>query len=222
MYYCDKCGERIHDLSKPCPTCGMYINSNINTSYNKEGGKKTTKILIGIIIIVGIVFIGLSLINSINSYAVEDIDFRGNNYSFYYNDGAWLESDLSTDEYYILQNNNDLNAYLQFPVNAVEFNLNLDSNDVRDSMYSTYKSFFSTNSEYYYHNIMSEFKILNNTNNYYLTADFYKNDDVSIKGKIFIISSPTGKTISVLLKKGSKDIADIEDDVFDILKEVKL
>jgi len=223
MYYCDKCGQAIHDINKPCPTCGMNlnINNNLNNNMNYNANNKLFNILI---VLVVVICLGVGVLSFISerSYIGKNINFSGENYSLYYSGNSWKESDLSSDEYYVLQNTSDLNAYLQFPVKAVESRLNIESIDNRDNLYKTYTYLLKNDSEYYYHNISSEFKRLKNTDNYYISSEFYLYSDSSLKGKIFIVVSPNGKVVNVLLKKGSKSISAIEKEIYELLVEIDM
>lgn len=218
MYYCDKCGEVIHDINKPCPTCGMVVNTNSNVN---NSNNKIFNILIVLIIVVGL-GAGVFIYFSTSSYSNEKIDFSGKNYSMYYEGDNWMESDLSTDEYYILQNTSDLNAYLQLPVSARELNIDVSNEDMRSSLYQSYVNLFKIDSDYNYHNITSSFISLENTDNYYLSSDFYMYSDSSLKGKVFIVVSPNGKAVNVLLIKGTKNISSIEEEVYEILEKIEM
>ena len=222
MFYCDKCGEVLENTNCICPTCGMKVNTVINVNFIDGNRKnKIFDILIVLIIVVG-VCIGFFAFFSSNSNSKEKINFSGINYSMYYIGKDWKKSDLSTDEYYVLQNTKDLNAYLQLPIKALELNINIENSDERNNLYSNYSYLLRHDSDYNYHNITSSFKILNNTNNYYISSDFYKYTDSSLKGKVYIIVSPSGKTVNVLLRKGTKNISSIEEEVYEVLEKIEM
>ena len=218
MHYCDKCGEAIHDINNPCPTCGMIINPNINSN---DTNNKFLNIFIVLIIVGGLGF-GLFIFLGNRSFSNEDINFAGKNYSFYYEGENWTKSDMSTDEYLILQNTNDLNAHLQLPNKASEHNVDLSNEDLRDSLYNYYMRSFANDSDYSYNNASSKFKKLGNTDNYYISTDFYMYEDSSFRGKFFVVISPSGKAIDILFMKGSKDISKIEKEIIEVLENIKM
>lgn len=219
MYYCDKCGEVIKDTSMPCPTCGMMVESSQVISNNSNN--KIFNILMVLIAFFGIIVGTLIFTGNIN-YSNEEIEFTGKNYSIFYDGEDWIETDLNTNEYYVLQNVHDLNAFLQIPVVALELNLNIANGYDREGLHASYSYLLKNDTNYNYHNITSEFMSLKNTNNYYMSSDFYKYSDSSLKGKVFILVSPQGKTMSIVLKKGSKSISSLEDEVYELLEDIEI
>ena len=156
------------------------------------------------------------------NYSNEEIEFTGENYSILYDGEDWIETDLNTSEYYVLQNVHDLNAFLQIPVVALELNLNIANGYDREGLHASYSYLLKNDTNYNYHNITSEFMSLKNTNNYYMSSDFYKYSDSSLKGKVFILVSPQGKTMSIVLKKGSMSISSLEDEVYELLADIEI
>ncbi len=219
MYYCDRCGEVIQDISKPCPTCGMMVDSS--HIVNNTSNNKIFNILMALIAFFGIV-VGVLIFTGNINYSNKEIKFNGENYSILYDGEDWMETELNTREYYVLQNAHDLNAFLQIPKVALELNLNIANGYDRDGLYASYSYLLKNDSDYNYHNITSEFMSLKNTNNYYMSSDFYKYSDSSLKGKVFILVSPSGKTMSIVLKKGSKSISALEDEVYDLLDDIEI
>ena len=218
MHYCDKCGEVIHDINNPCPTCGMIINPNIKSD---NSNNKFFNILIVLIVVIGLGF-GLFIFMSNSSFSNEDIDFSGKNYSVYYDGDNWTKSDMSTDEQLILQNAKDLNAFLQFPTSASEYNVDLSNEDIRDNLYKSYLELFNKDNEFSYSNTTSRFKKLGDTNNYYMSSDFYMYEDSSLKGKLFVVISPSGKAMDILFRKGTKDVSKIEDEIIELLEQIEM
>lgn len=219
MYYCDKCGEVIKDISKPCPTCGMRVDSS--HIVNNTSNNKIFNILMILIVFFG-GMVGLLIFTGNLDYSNKEIEFNGENYSILYDGEDWMETDLNTSEYYVLQNAHDLNAFLQIPVVALELNLNIANGYDREGLHESYSYILKNDVNYNYHNITSEFKSLKNTNNYYMSSDFYKYSDSSLKGKVFILVSPQGKTMSIILKKGSMSISSLEDEVYGLLEDIEI
>lgn len=219
MYYCDRCGEVIQDISKPCPTCGMMVDSS--HIVNNTSNNKIFNILMILIVFFGIV-VGVLIFTGNISYSNKEIEFNGENYSILYDGEDWMETDLNTSDYYVLQNAHDLNAFLQIPVVALELNLNIANGYDREGLHASYSYLLKNDANYNYHNITSEFRNLKNTNNYYMSSDFYKYSDSSLKGKVFILVSPQGKTMSIVLKKGSKSISSLEDEVYELLEDIEI
>ena len=63
---------------------------------------------------------------------------------------------------------------------------------------------------------------LGDTNNYYMSSNFHKYDDTSLKGKLFVIISPSGKAMDILFRKGTKDISKLEGEIIELLEKIEM
>jgi len=226
MYYCDKCGEKIHNLNEPCPTCGMYLNSNIvnnyvanniNNNVNDNNSKKFifSKILIGCVIVSFIIGLFLiAFVSGVNTY-------NGINYSLRYDSSNWNEY-TKTDGYFILQNKDNSIIFIQIPEEATELSINLDNEDMRNELYKEYLSIFNNSSNIEYTNITSSIKRFSNTDYYYLTVDYNNSYSINTKGRIYILMNSEGKCLNILLNLSNVNISYIEEEVYDILESIDM
>lgn len=214
MYYCDKCGEKISDPSKPCSTCGLVLNS-----FDDTKNEKKFPINIGVVLLVFITII-VSVAFMQNVFSTVLVNHVAANYSLDYNNVVWSEYQVN-DNFYALVNNVDKETYLQFPVEAQELGVVLSNKESLEYLHSTYVYALSTSTELSYNNIAANIKRLDNTNYYYLTADYVSFENNS-KGKLYIILTEEGKALNILLNLGSSNLLDVEEDIYEILKSINM
>ena len=219
--YCDKCGEKIVDISKPCSTCGMYVN-NENNLNSVDDIKKEEKSLKSVLLISLVLFLSVISVGSIINYSSKVMEYNGNNYALRYSNSIWSKSNYSDDEYLYLQYNRNSAIYLQIPNDAVEINLNVEDMEEKDRLYSVFMNVFDNTSDILFTNIMSEIRPLDNSNYYYLSADFNKYSGYGYTGKVYFLHTSNGKTLTILLNLNDGSIADVEEDVFNLFRNIEM
>lgn len=217
MYCCEKCAEKIEDISRPCPTCGMYLNS-----YNSDNSNKN-KSFFNYVLIFGFIFLIVLSVGFVSySYASSVMEISGDNYSLKYKLDTWSVNKSSDDEYYYLQYNDNSNVFLQIPKEATELNKNLDDVDVREDLYSLYLMELIDSPQISYTNIMSEIRRLDDSDYYYLSADFLQYSNAKYKGKVYLLHNVEGKTLCILLNLGGEDIDNVEEDIFKLFRDMDI
>lgn len=219
MFCCDKCGTHFNKKNKLCPTCGLVIENE--KVINNFSNNKIFNILIIIILLLGL-FVGIFIF--LNSYVFigEKIEIFGDRYSITYKSDNWKEIDSENNDYFLLQNTNDLNVVLQIPleVNLLSVN-NLDEDDLEE-LCDNYKKFLNSDNVYNYSNISLKFNKLKDKNKYYMKADFHKKNDSSFQGRVYILVSTNGKMLNIVLKRGITNISSVHNDVLEILNKIEI
>lgn len=217
MYKCPHCGEIIKDIDNPCPTCGLYINTeNNNISENKD--RKSTNIIF-ILVLGMLIGVFLFVINS--HYNSKRLEYRGNGYVLNYSTKLWSKYDKVANYSFALQYK-DSKAYLFFPNEIVDLNVNVDDGSVRDNLYQLYLREFRGSATYNYFNVMSEIKALDSTDYYYLTTDFMKLDQVEHRGKIYFIYTGNGKCLTLVLVADNDNLSEVEKNIFELIETIKI
>lgn len=214
MHYCNKCGEKIVDVTKPCPTCGLK-NDNSNNFIITNG-----KTYFSLLVIIVVILFGCGLFFIRNSFSSIMIDHIADNYSLTYDNIVWTEYEVG-EGVYALINNSDKDIFLQFPVVAEELGFALNSEENCEAVYDAYVVTLNKAVNLDYNNISSGIKRLDGTDYYYLTADYISYDNTS-RGKLYVILTEDGKAINVLLTLGSNSILDVEEDIYDILRSIRM
>lgn len=227
--YCDKCGEKVDDLTKVCPTCGLYISNNLDNNFNgiNDGdvvnthsnmGKFINIVIVTSVVLVFGFLVGVVIFDS-SSYNVE---YSGSNYSLAYSSSVWTMSDLSDSDYLYLRYNNDSSVYLQIPNEAVEINLNVNDLEEREMLYAVFLNVFDSTSNLAFTNVMAEIKPLDNSNYYYLSADYSQYAEDGYNGKAYFLHTANGKTLAIMLVLNDGNIISVEDDVFSLFRDIEM
>lgn len=213
MHYCDKCGEKLVDVSLPCPTCGLKIDNSDNHIIINN------KSYFSIFVVIVVLLFGGGLFFIQNNFSSVMINYDAYNYSLSYDNILWTEYEIGEDVY-ALVNNKDKDIYLQFPVEAEELGFTLENDEKCKAVYDAYVLSLKNSTNMIYSNISSNINILEGTNYYYLTADYSRyNGDSS--GRLYVILTEEGKAINILLTKGNSNV-DIEKDILDILRSIEM
>jgi len=237
--YCNRCGATINDLNKPCPTCGMmpnnmnlnvgsngYMNNGVNYSVNNNQRKRSNGIVT--FIIVGVVVMGLFFLTSVIGTAFSTIEankdsgvYEAINYTLKYNPQMWYKY-KSDSEMFVLRNRNDDKALFLLPTEYTLLgNFDLTSDYDRKYIHDELLKGFRTTSEIRYSNIMSEVKNLPGTSYYYMTADFYSLEG-NYSGRAYVIISERAQALLCLLREGSKDVNELENEVFALYENLTM
>lgn len=213
MHYCDKCGEKLDDISLPCPTCGLKIDNSDNHIIINN------KSYFSIFVVIVVLLFGGGLFFIQNNFSSVMINYDAYNYSLSYDNILWTEYEIGEDVY-ALVNNKDKDIYLQFPVEAEELGFTLENDEKCKTVYDAYVLSLKNSTNMIYSNISSNINILKGTNYYYMTADYssYTGDS---SGRLYVILTEDGKAINILLTKGNSNI-DIENDILDILRSIEM
>lgn len=225
--YCNRCGEKINDPTKLCPTCGMMVNDMMNNGMNynnpqqKRGGFST-------FIIVGVVMMGLFFLSSVLSTTFSIMDanndsgvFNGVNYTLKYDPQVWYNY-KSDDEYFVLRNREDGDTLFLLPTEYTTITgIDLTSEYDRDYVHGELYKSFKTDSEISYSNIMSSIQKVSGSPYYYMSADFYSTE-YSYGGRAYVLMSSDGDTLTCLLREGTKDADIIENDIFDLFRNITM
>lgn len=216
MYLCDKCGGKIYDISKPCPTCGLFLGQNNEVV---AVNKKAPNTLFIVLFVFFVLVVGVGFVKK--NFSSEIVRCDGVNYSLKYNTSLWSEYSYE-DGYFVLQSISDKMTFLQFPVEAANLNIDLKSEDNIDYLYQLYLYVLKNSKDVSYSNISSDISIFNNSDYYYLTADYVSYNSISTKGKLYVIFTSDGKVLNVVLNLGNYNLLDIEDNVYDILSSIEM
>lgn len=219
--YCNKCGEKIVDISKPCSTCGMYVNSEVNLNsvenFNKEE-KSLKLVLLVSLLLFFIIVSGVSIIG----YSSKVMEYNGSNYVLSYSNNIWSKSNYSDGEYLYLQYNKDSSIYLQISNDAIETNLNVEDMEEKEMLYSVFMNVFDSTSDMLFTNIMSDISPLDNSDYYYLSADFSQYSGYGYVGKVYFLHTSNGKTLTIMLNLNDGSISEVEEDVFDLFRNIEM
>ena len=221
MYHCEKCGEIVSDITKPCPTCGMFINQSYNYNQNLYQ-PNTSKKKITLIFIIGFLFIGLGTFLSVfESFSNDSSMFEGNGYNVEYLNSTWKKYENSDDEIFILSYKNT-SSYLIFPSEIINYSIDLENEDARNYLHNTYLIQLNNSTNLSYHNTMANLEKIYGTNLYYLSSDFYSMSKEKYTGRTYFVHTVDGKCLTFTLVTSDKNIKDIEKDIFKLFKKIEI
>jgi len=216
--YCEKCGRKLVDLTKPCPDCGGF-----NNGYGQnivELPKK--KINLNIIVIVFFIVCSFFMIKITSQrYYNKEKYYQGMDFKIKYEISKWKEFDSEEDEYGILLYNNGTSTHVQFQKELVDLNLDLGVNEEREKLYQYYVSYFFNNTERQFTNVMANFKETTN-NILYLTADYRDYRNGYDRGKIYIVHTYEGQALTFWLTLDKTTILDVDDDVLSLITNMEI
>lgn len=217
MYACNKCGATVNNPNEACPNCGIVCTSGV-VNINEDTRKFPINIFVVIIAVLAILF-SVAFMQSGLSTAM--VSFEAVNFSLEYDNVKWSAYDLD-EEYFALVDNIDTNTFIQMPYEAIDWNIKLDNDENLYALYVSYVSVLSSVKEKNFTNVSSNFRKLEDTNYYYLTADFNSYTDYTSKGKLYVVATHDGKALSILIYLGNKDFSEIEDSVLDVIKSIEM
>ena len=219
-YYCNRCGGKVYDITKPCPTCGMYLDNNVvnqNVMPSQNGKRIDKRIIFFCLGLIAV--IAFFIFNALDIPSTEE--FLGNGYRVKYLTDVWGDDVKSYGEYFVLFHKKSRD-YLVFPNEVINYSLNLEDVDSRQSLYNSYQREFNNSSQISYNNIMSELKKLDGTSYYYLSADFYNYFDANYRGRVYFLHSADGKCLTLILVTGKNSAVAVEKDVLNLFKNIEL
>lgn len=236
--YCNRCGNTIHDTTKPCPTCGLMANNMMNNNMNPNGymnngvnynvnnqPKRTSGVVT--FFVVGVVVLGLFFLSSVLSTTFSTIDanndsgvYNGVNYTLKYDPQMWVKHKSDGDTF-VLKNRKDNDVLFAIPTEYTSLgNYNLTSEADKAYLHSELLSVFKTTSATSYSNIMSSIKTMPGTDYYYMSADFYSSQ-YKYGGRAYVIMSVDSNAMLCLLR-ADKGANSVESDVFALFKNLDM
>lgn len=217
MYACNKCGAVVNNPNEACPNCGIVCTSNV-VNVNEASNKFPVNIFVVIIAVLGIL-VSVAFMQS--GFSTVLVSYEATNFSLEYDNLIWSAYDVN-DELFALVDNIDTNTFIQMPYEAAVLGMNLNNEENLETLYLTYIGVLSSTTEMNYTNVASNFKKFEGTDYYYLTADFVGYTDTSTKGKLYVLVSPEGKALNILINLGSRSFDEVEEDVLEVLKTIKM
>ncbi len=217
MIYCNKCGGLIKDVNEPCPTCGLPM---VNTT---QIANKKKRFDINLFLITSTIFIILFAIGVTNFlYKTQVLKYTAEDYTVEYMGNKWKKFNANDNSFFSLKYGNGTSTFLVFPNETVDLSLNMNDANVRSDLYNAYMNEFSRSDTLVFSNAMPEMKQLDETDYYYFGVDFQKITDSNYKGKSYYIHNANGKCLVLMLILRDTNYSQIEDDVFNVIKKIKM
>ncbi len=214
---CERCGRKLVDLTKPCPDCGGF-----NHGYGQNMTKAPKhKINLNIIIIVFFIICSFFIIKiTAERYYLKEEYYQGTDFKIKYAISKWKEFDMDDDNYGVLLYNNGTTTHVSFQKKLIDLNLDLRISEEREKLYRDYVSYFFSNSERQFTNVMDHFQETTN-NILYLTADYRDYNDLENRGKIYIVHTYDGRALTFWLSLDKTTIVDVDDEVLTLITNME-
>ncbi len=215
---CEKCGTLIKDVNRPCPTCGMYIdNRPIDAKHSR------LKMLCSALAMTAILLLIVSIaIFTNHKYNLKIVNYDNGDFMVDYFFKKWHEYEVEGNDNLTLKYNNGTSTYLVFASKIIKIDINLDDYEMRENLYQLQLTQFGKTPNVIYTNIMADIKPLVGTDYYYFTADFQDVTEKRNRGKTYYVYTNDGKCLVLSLILDNTNISHIDDDVFEMIKTLKL